>query len=325
MLLLAWFSGVAIGMLFLGLKPWAPGLANIVQMIFTRTNMIASGKMFVANAMPGYLRRAVHLEPAVPHHRPGARLHLHQLQPALHLGLVSLVYLSRHPDGGADGRVLHAQARLGELERAAVMAGRFAGPISGRFSPCPRRHAGRLARAPRRDRRGGGRCAQHPRTARRLAPVIGSLAPDATGIEVIRPNERLTWGLVNAGERTGWVSLRYLERRPGQWDGAFPEIAACYGTEPFWGLSRAGDTLTYSDPETEALELPIVARSGSANRRDSFHIVAEGPDGPAVAFLRTESCGDGMSDREFGISVQLLLGIGAEVRHLSGCCTLAGQ
>jgi uncharacterized membrane protein len=157
------------------------------------------------------------------------------------------------------------------------------------------------------------------------APVIGSLAPDATGIEVIRPNERLTWGLVNAGERTGWVSLRYLERRPGQWDGAFPEIAACYGTEPFWGLSRAGEVLTYSDPETEALELPIVARSGSANRRDSFHIVAEGPDGPAVAFLRTESCGDGMSDREFGISVQLLLGIGAEVRHLSGCCTLAGQ
>jgi hypothetical protein len=26
MLILAWFSGVAIGMLFLGLKPWAPGL-----------------------------------------------------------------------------------------------------------------------------------------------------------------------------------------------------------------------------------------------------------------------------------------------------------
>jgi ABC-type polysaccharide/polyol phosphate export permease len=55
MLLLAWFSGVAIGMLFLGLKPWAPGLANILQMLFTRANMIASGKMFVANAMPGYM------------------------------------------------------------------------------------------------------------------------------------------------------------------------------------------------------------------------------------------------------------------------------
>ena len=55
MLNLAWFSGVAIGMLFLGLKPWAPGLANICQMVFTRANMIASGKMFVANAMPGYM------------------------------------------------------------------------------------------------------------------------------------------------------------------------------------------------------------------------------------------------------------------------------
>jgi ABC-type polysaccharide/polyol phosphate export permease len=55
MLILAWFSGVAIGMLFLGLKPWAPGFANVVQMIFTRANMIASGKMFVANAMPGHI------------------------------------------------------------------------------------------------------------------------------------------------------------------------------------------------------------------------------------------------------------------------------
>jgi ABC-type polysaccharide/polyol phosphate export permease len=53
MLILAWFSGVAIGMLFLGLKPWAPAFANIAQMMFTRANMVASGKMFVANAMPG--------------------------------------------------------------------------------------------------------------------------------------------------------------------------------------------------------------------------------------------------------------------------------
>jgi ABC-type polysaccharide/polyol phosphate export permease len=55
MLILAWFSGAAIGMLFLGLKPWAPGLAGVLQMTFTRANMIASGKMFVANAMPGYM------------------------------------------------------------------------------------------------------------------------------------------------------------------------------------------------------------------------------------------------------------------------------
>ncbi len=55
MILLAWFSGCAIGMVFLALKPWAPGLAGICQMIFTRANMIASGKMFVANSLPAYM------------------------------------------------------------------------------------------------------------------------------------------------------------------------------------------------------------------------------------------------------------------------------
>jgi uncharacterized membrane protein len=155
------------------------------------------------------------------------------------------------------------------------------------------------------------------------SPIVGQLAPDAT-VEVIRPNERLTWGLVNAGERTGWVSLRYLQRRPGQWDGAFPEVAACFGTEPFWSLARDGDALTFSTPEGSEV-FAITTRSGSQNRRDSFHMIAEGPGGPAVAILQTEACSDGMSDRVFGISLQLLLGLGPEARQLSGCCTLSAQ
>ena len=155
------------------------------------------------------------------------------------------------------------------------------------------------------------------------SPVVGRLPPDAT-VEVIRPNARMTWGLVNAGERPGWVSLRFLARRPGQWDGAFPEIGACFGTEPFWSLRRDGDAITFSTPETSET-LTITARSGSENRRDSFHVIAEGPTGPAVAILQTEACSDGMSDREFGISMQLLLGLGPGARQLSGCCTLAAQ
>ncbi len=155
------------------------------------------------------------------------------------------------------------------------------------------------------------------------SPIVGQLSPGAV-VEVIRPNDRQTWGLVNAGERPGWVSLRYLQRRPGQWDGAFPEVAACFGTEPFWSLMREGDALTFSTPDSTDT-LTITARSGSENRRDSFHMIAEGADSPAVAFLRTEACSDGMSDREFGISVQLLLGLGAGARQLSGCCTRAAQ
>lgn len=53
MLLAAWFSGVGIGVVFLALKPWLPDFTTIAVSIYSRANMIASGKMFVANTLPG--------------------------------------------------------------------------------------------------------------------------------------------------------------------------------------------------------------------------------------------------------------------------------
>ena len=55
MFLLAWFSGVAVGIVFLALKPWVPGFVQVASQIYMRANMIASGKMFLANTMPGYI------------------------------------------------------------------------------------------------------------------------------------------------------------------------------------------------------------------------------------------------------------------------------
>lgn len=52
MLLLAWFSGVAVGTMFLALKPWFPQFAMIGSTVYSRANMIASGKMFLANTLP---------------------------------------------------------------------------------------------------------------------------------------------------------------------------------------------------------------------------------------------------------------------------------
>jgi len=52
MLILAWFSGVAVGMIFLALKPWFPQFTGIASTIYARANMIASGKMFLANTLP---------------------------------------------------------------------------------------------------------------------------------------------------------------------------------------------------------------------------------------------------------------------------------
>ncbi|GAA4221094.1 ABC transporter permease [Sagittula sp. NFXS13] len=55
MVILSWFSGAAIGLVFLAVKPWAPSPVGIISTIYQRANMIASGKMFVANTLPGYM------------------------------------------------------------------------------------------------------------------------------------------------------------------------------------------------------------------------------------------------------------------------------
>ncbi|MDO6584251.1 ABC transporter permease [Salipiger sp. 1_MG-2023] len=52
MLLLSWLSGAAIGLVFLAAKPWFPTPVSILSTIYQRANMIASGKMFVANTLP---------------------------------------------------------------------------------------------------------------------------------------------------------------------------------------------------------------------------------------------------------------------------------
>lgn len=55
MVLAAWFSGVGVGMVFLALKPWMPDFVQISSQIYMRANMIASGKMFVANLLPAFM------------------------------------------------------------------------------------------------------------------------------------------------------------------------------------------------------------------------------------------------------------------------------
>lgn len=55
MLLICWFTGAAIGIVLLALKPWAPQFVAIFNTVYQRANMIASGKMFVANSLPTFM------------------------------------------------------------------------------------------------------------------------------------------------------------------------------------------------------------------------------------------------------------------------------
>jgi len=55
MLLLSWFTGAALGLVLLAIKPWFPTAVSVFTTIYQRANMIASGKMFVANTLPTFM------------------------------------------------------------------------------------------------------------------------------------------------------------------------------------------------------------------------------------------------------------------------------
>ena len=55
MLLIAWFTGCTLGLILLAIKPWFPSFVGIFSTIYQRANMIASGKMFLANTLPGFM------------------------------------------------------------------------------------------------------------------------------------------------------------------------------------------------------------------------------------------------------------------------------
>ncbi len=52
MLLLSWATGISIGLMLRAAMPWQPRVISTIAQVYSRLNMIASGKMFVANAMP---------------------------------------------------------------------------------------------------------------------------------------------------------------------------------------------------------------------------------------------------------------------------------
>ena len=54
MLLIAWGSGCAVGLIFGVLTPWFPNWMPLIMNFYIRANMIASGKMFLANSLPAY-------------------------------------------------------------------------------------------------------------------------------------------------------------------------------------------------------------------------------------------------------------------------------
>lgn len=151
--------------------------------------------------------------------------------------------------------------------------------------------------------------------------IIGALSHLATGVEVIRLNDTGRWGLINADGGPGWVSMRYLTR-DGRHD-TFPAPAYCFGTEPFWSLEldRAG-LVNFTPMDGAPVMMNTQARMNAAGRPDRFGLVAGGTDGTLHATIARASCNDGMSDIEYGLSIDALLRNAGGYQFWSGCCTL---
>lgn len=153
--------------------------------------------------------------------------------------------------------------------------------------------------------------------------ILGKLPPDATGIEVVDTDETGEWGLINIDEGAGWVAMRYLARGPGQPEDGLAQSLRCFGTEPFWDFRLNPDqTALFARPETET-RFSGVIRVPSLNRRDRHALFGDGKSVVFTAIVGRDICTDGMSDRVYGLSLDLIVTDKAGVDVYSGCCSVA--
>ncbi len=157
------------------------------------------------------------------------------------------------------------------------------------------------------------------------APILGKLGPAETGVEIIAANADGTWGLLNTGEGSGWASLAFLERQPGQWEEGFPRVTQCFGTEPFWSLDLAQEIPVFDQAGLGETLLTVAEETASVNRTDRQAITLEGNLGQATVVISASSCSDGMSDRAYGLTGDIVMPGEDGVYFVSGCCTLAGN
>ena len=157
------------------------------------------------------------------------------------------------------------------------------------------------------------------------APVIGTLAPDAKGIEIVAVDPTGGWGQHNLREGAGWSSLGFLAERPGVWTpGSLPQGLACLGTEPFWNLRTEAGALVFETPEL-LRDLGPVTALDTGIPTDVRRALLASDDGTRITATTTpEACSDGMSDRAFALGAMVLLEEeGAAPALLTGCCSIA--
>ena len=154
---------------------------------------------------------------------------------------------------------------------------------------------------------------------------IGDLEFNATGVEVIATDASGTWGRIVWQEGNGWVAMRFLQPDPvAQIAGTrLPAGLTCTGTEPFWSLKLSGTSGVYSDLNGAAFAMSLQgARVAEGRAGFPVQLGLAGGGAASTALIRPTLCGDGMSDRDYPWSVDLILNTASGGRYMVGCCQL---
>lgn len=152
--------------------------------------------------------------------------------------------------------------------------------------------------------------------------IIDKLAPDAEGLEVVDLDKSGEWGLINVEEQSGWVSLQFMRRQAGQPDQGLPRAFSCYGTEPFWSFEVEPNLSAMFEEPEQKTEIDALVVVPSRNRTDRHALFGDGGDRIFTTLVGHNQCFDGMSDRTYGLSIDLLVTDEAGVNVYSGCCSV---
>lgn len=158
----------------------------------------------------------------------------------------------------------------------------------------------------------------------RNSEVIATFPWDARDIEITALNETGDWGQININERAGWVEMQFLEEQFLAGSSLLPRPLICFGNEPFWtldvGLTPFAE-LGWLDGET--VRFSGLHTISSASREGRYMMIAENNGKSLHGFVERKTCSDGMSDRVYGLDMNLLVRDGRETRYFAGCCSIS--
>jgi uncharacterized membrane protein len=156
------------------------------------------------------------------------------------------------------------------------------------------------------------------------ADSVGSLAADATGIEVVSLSDDGMWAELSRDESAGWVAVKFLKRQEdGAWFGLNVPLN-CLGTEPFWRIDINPKTKTSIYNALDGVDRPLaIGTTWSHSTPWATTVGVRFDDQNAMAVMRSEACSDGMSERAYGISIDLFV-TDSDAGNItwSGCCSI---